>query len=112
MVLEDSGEDRWIVHISRLKLCYPIAQQVEEQQRQWLKEIFEEETEDEDFFGFPNASPASPFGSPGKWRVQSVVANHSNNPSAYKSDSVGEEDKNLIYLRTKYNTNRANRRTL
>ncbi len=31
MVLEESGEDRWTVHVSCFKPCFPTAQQLEEQ---------------------------------------------------------------------------------
>lgn len=56
VVLEDSGEDM-IVHVSKLTPCYPTATQLEEQQQQHhLKEIFEEETVDENFLGFPDTS--------------------------------------------------------
>lgn len=57
VVLEDLGEDM-IVHVSKLTPCYPTATQLEEQQQQQhhLKEIFEEETVDENFLGFPDTS--------------------------------------------------------
>lgn len=53
VVLEDLGEDMKVVHVSKLTPCYPTATQLEEQQQHHLREIFEEETLDENFLGFP-----------------------------------------------------------
>uniref|UniRef100_A0A3P8SHI7 Integrase catalytic domain-containing protein n=1 Tax=Amphiprion percula TaxID=161767 RepID=A0A3P8SHI7_AMPPE len=61
VVLEDSGEDHRNVHISRLKPCYPTAEDMDELQRHQLQGIFEEETEVEEFFGFQTtATQCSP----------------------------------------------------
>lgn len=54
IVLEDTGEDRRVVHISRLKPCYPTAEEVEEQQRRRLLQLFAEESDAEEFKGFPS----------------------------------------------------------
>lgn len=45
-----------MVHISCLKPCYPRAQDLEVQERQRIMDIFKEESDDEDFLGFPDNS--------------------------------------------------------
>ena len=87
VVLEESGTDRRIVHISHLKPCYPTAQQVEEQQNRQLREIFEEETMDEDFLGFPASPPMVTSRPPEKMKIKTKSLRES-----------GEKDKNLIDL--------------
>lgn len=54
VVLDDSGEDLKVVHISRVKSCHPRAQDPEVQKRQHILDIFKEESEEEDFLGFPD----------------------------------------------------------
>lgn len=56
VVLEDTGEDLKTVHISRLKPCYPTTEEVEQQQRQRLLDLFTEESDDEEFKGFPSSA--------------------------------------------------------
>lgn len=51
VVLEENGEDIQVAHISCLRPCYPMAQHLDDQQRQRLREIFETEWEEEDFEG-------------------------------------------------------------
>uniref|UniRef100_A0A674CB77 Integrase catalytic domain-containing protein n=1 Tax=Salmo trutta TaxID=8032 RepID=A0A674CB77_SALTR len=53
VVKEDTGEDMRVVHVSRLKACYPSAEELEEIERRKVLEIFEEESE-ETFLGFPD----------------------------------------------------------
>ncbi|XP_061589443.1 uncharacterized protein LOC133454734 [Cololabis saira] len=56
VVLEDSGQDLKVVHVSRLKPCYPSAQEMEERERKRVLEIFLEDSEEEDFLGFPDTT--------------------------------------------------------
>lgn len=56
VVLEDSREDLKVVHISRLKPCYPRAQDLEVQERWTILDIFKEKSDEEDFLGFPDNS--------------------------------------------------------
>lgn len=49
VVLETFGEDLKVVHISCLKPCYPNTQDL-----QWVLEILNEASDEEDFLGFPN----------------------------------------------------------
>ncbi|KAE8297832.1 Retrovirus-related Pol polyprotein from transposon 17.6 Protease [Larimichthys crocea] len=56
VVLENSGTDLKVVHISRLKPCYPTAQDLQEQEKKHLLEIFNEESDEEDFLGFTDSS--------------------------------------------------------
>lgn len=53
VVKEDTGEDMRIVHVSRLKACYPSAEELEAIERRKVLDIFEEESE-ETFLGFPD----------------------------------------------------------
>lgn len=52
IVLEDTGEDLRVVHVSRIKPCFPSAQVLEAQQRRRLLEIFNEDSDGEEFLGF------------------------------------------------------------
>ena len=54
VVKEDTGEDMRVVHVSRLKACYPSADELEEIERRKVLEIFEEESDEETFLGFPD----------------------------------------------------------
>ena len=55
IVREDDGEGRKTVHVSRLKPCYPTAEEVEARERQRVLDIFEEESDNEEFLGFPES---------------------------------------------------------
>ena len=57
VVLEESGEDRKVVHVSRLKPCYPTAEELEKADRKRIMDLFEEDSEEEEFLGFPSAEP-------------------------------------------------------
>ncbi len=59
IVLGDTGEDRKVVHVSRLKPCYPSASELEKLERQRVMDIFNEESDEDDFLGFPSSSPES-----------------------------------------------------
>lgn len=52
IVLEETGEDLRVTHVSRLKPCYPTAKEVEQQQRSQVVRIFMEDSDDEEFLGF------------------------------------------------------------
>lgn len=52
VVLEDTGEDLCIVNVVQLKLCFPTAEEVDRKQRQKILEVFQEESDGEDFPGF------------------------------------------------------------
>ena len=62
VVLEETGLDLKVVHISRLKPCYPTAQELEERERKRVLDIFQEDSDEEDFFGFPDTAIAPPQG--------------------------------------------------
>ena len=53
-VKEDTGEDMRVVHVSRLKACYPSAEEVDELERSKVLDILEEESDEETFLGFPD----------------------------------------------------------
>lgn len=53
VVTEDTGEDLRVVHFAQMKPCYPSAKEWERAQRQKVLEIFQDESDDEDFPGFP-----------------------------------------------------------
>ena len=59
VVLEETGEDRKVVHVSRLKHCYPSAQELEKLERQRVLDIFNEESDEEEFLGFSSPLPES-----------------------------------------------------
>lgn len=52
IVLEDTGEDLRVVHVSKLKPCFPSAQELELLQKRRLHEIFNEDSDEEEFLGF------------------------------------------------------------
>ena len=52
VVLEDTGEDIRVVHVAQMKPCFPTAQEWDRQTHQRLKDIFEEDSEEEEFLGF------------------------------------------------------------
>lgn len=52
IVLEETGEDLRVTHVSRLKPCYPTAKEVEDDQRSKVLQLFLEESEDDEFLGF------------------------------------------------------------
>ena len=55
IVLEDSGEDLRVANVAQLKPCYPTANELDKQQRRRVMELFAEESDDEEFLGFPKA---------------------------------------------------------
>lgn len=62
VVLEASGRDLKVVHISHLKPCYPNAQNLQEQERQRVLEIFNEDSDEEEFLGFSDTACPAPSG--------------------------------------------------
>ena len=54
VVQEETGLDLRVVHISRLKPCYPTAEEVEQEEHRRVMEIFEAESDEEEFLGFPD----------------------------------------------------------
>ncbi len=52
IVLEDNGEDKRVVHVSRLKPCFPSAKELEAQQQRQLLHCFNEDSDEEEFLGF------------------------------------------------------------
>lgn len=52
IVREDSGEDLRVINVAQVKPCYPTAVELDKQQRRRILDIFEEESEDEEFHGF------------------------------------------------------------
>lgn len=57
-MLEDNGEGRKEVHVSWLKPWYPTAKEIVELEKKCLLNIFNEESDDENFLGFPTRSPS------------------------------------------------------
>lgn len=47
--MEDSGEGGKVVHVARLKPCYLIATEMEELRKKRLLDIFNEESDHEEF---------------------------------------------------------------
>lgn len=62
VVLETSGQDLKVVRISRLKLCYPTAQDLQEQERKRVLDISHEDSDEEDFLDFPDTACSVPTG--------------------------------------------------
>uniref|UniRef100_A0A671TWU2 Gypsy retrotransposon integrase-like protein 1 n=1 Tax=Sparus aurata TaxID=8175 RepID=A0A671TWU2_SPAAU len=62
VVLEASGQDLKVVHISRLKPCYPNAKDLQELERKRVLEILNEESDEEDFLGFSDTTCSAPSG--------------------------------------------------
>ncbi|GAA6080783.1 uncharacterized protein LOC113073276 [Tachysurus ichikawai] len=56
IVLEKTGEDLRVAHVSRFKPCYPSAEELEQQQRRQLLELFNEESDTEEFLGFEDTT--------------------------------------------------------
>lgn len=52
IALEETGEDVRTVHVCNLKECFPTAEELEVQEKKRLRELFEETSEEEEFFGF------------------------------------------------------------
>lgn len=57
VVLEDTGEDFKIIHVSEMKPWYPTAKQWDRLQQQKIMKIFQEDSDVEDFLGFPTTDP-------------------------------------------------------
>lgn len=53
VVLEDSGEDLRVVHVVQMKPCFPTAEEWDWREQRRVLEIFQEESDEEDFLGFP-----------------------------------------------------------
>ena len=62
VVLEASGQDLKVVHISHLKPCYPNTQDLQEQERKHVLEILNQESDEEDFLGFSDTACSAPSG--------------------------------------------------
>ncbi len=65
-----------------MKLCYPTAQELEEQEHQHVLEIFNEESDEEDFLGFSDTACPGPSGG---WATELV-----RDPEDYSLDSSSE----------------------
>lgn len=89
VVLENSGKDLKVVHISRLKPCYPTAQDLEEQEKKHILEILNEESDEEDFLGFADTSCST---SNEGWMKGSAEK-----PQNYNSDTTSDSDNDCGY---------------
>ncbi|KAL7377867.1 hypothetical protein ABVT39_005487 [Epinephelus coioides] len=56
-----------------MKLCYSSASELEKLERQRVLNIFEEESDEDDFLGFPSPSPGSNEKESGKQQRKSAV---------------------------------------
>lgn len=52
VVQEEDGENCTNVNVVNLKPCYPTAEDVDREEKEKLKKVFEEESEEEEFLGF------------------------------------------------------------
>ena len=55
VVLEETGEDIRVVHVAQMKPCFPTAQEWDRQNHRRLKEIFLEDSDEDEFLGFSAA---------------------------------------------------------
>lgn len=89
VILEASGQDLKVVHISRLKPCYPNAQDLQDQERKRVLEILNEDSDEEDFLGFSYTACSAPSGG---W-----VKGSSGRQEDYHHDSSSDSDIKSIY---------------
>lgn len=52
IALETTGEDVRTAHVCNLKMCFPTAEQLEDQAKKRLQDIFQETSDEEEFLGF------------------------------------------------------------
>ncbi len=52
IALEATGEDVRTAHVCNLKMCFPTAEQLEDQAKKVIQDIFQETSDEEEFLGF------------------------------------------------------------